>query len=334
MTLSKDMRAVRYHRRGTPDVLILEEVQRPVAGPGQALIRVEAAGVNFADVVQRGHGYYPASITLPAIAGSEFIGWIDSVGPGVTLQTGTRVIGSCPGAGYAEYVAVPAVQLASVPEDLPAAVALALFIQGLTAWFMLTEAAKLAAGEAVLIPSAGGGVGSLAVQIAADLGAGHIVALASSEQNRHYAHAAGATAVIDSSQSDWSDEITRTLNGRALDIVLDRGGGKSMLAGLSLLGPFGRLVVFGSSDGQLLDVPVGGLLERSISVTGFFLATYFAHRPQVLGAALDALVQRWREGRVKPLLGPSFALGEAAAAHALLESRTASGKIVLEVSSQ
>lgn len=333
MNQTATMRAVRYHVRGGPEVLTLDEIVRPVAGPGEVLVRVEAAGVNFADAVQRGNGFYPVPINLPAIAGSEFIGWIESVGAGVATPIGTRVMGSRIAGGYAEYVTVSAQELLPVPEDVPAATALALFIQGLTAWFMLTEAAKLCPGETVLIPSAGGGVGSLAVQLASDLGARQIIALATSSSNRKLATEAGATAVIDSSTPDWPELVKGALGGRALDIVLDRGGGASMLAALPLLGPFGRLVVFGSSDGELRDVPVGALLERSISVIGFFLASYFVNRPHRLEAGLSSLIQRWREGRLKPVVGQSFPLHKAAEAHALIESRSASGKIILEIAS-
>jgi len=322
------MKAVRYHRRGEPGVLQLEAVPRPIPGPYEVLVRIEAAGVNFADVAQRGGGHYPIQFPLPAIAGSEFIGTIEMAGENAGIAIGQRVLGAKLGAGYAEYVALPAAAVFPVASDVLASDALALFIQGLTAYFALVHLGSLQAGETVLIHGAAGGVGSLLVQLARALGAGSIIALASNATNRDRARTYGADLVIDSMQEGWSAEV-RSAAGRGVDLVLDRSGGNLMLQSIELLAPLGRCVVYGMADEQHRDVPIEPLVSKGQSVHGLFLALQMQLQPQRVSDALDQLFALLRSGELKPDRGGIFPLSQAADAHRLLESRRSFGKIIL-----
>ncbi|MDO7837317.1 NADPH:quinone oxidoreductase family protein [Sphingobium sp. HBC34] len=322
------MQAVRYHQRGGPEVLVLETIPRPVPAPHEVLVRVEAAGVNFADVAQRGYGHYPVQFPLPAIAGSEFIGTIEATGKNARVAVGQRVLGAWPGAGYAEYVALPSAAVFPVASDIAASDALAIFIQGLTAHFALAQLGALQPGDTVLIHGAAGGVGSMLVQLARALGAGSIIALASSAENRGRARGYGADVVIDGTRDDWATQA-RSAAEKGVDLVLDRSGGRAMLQSMELLSPLGRCVVYGMAEEQHRDIPIEPLVAKGQSVHGLFLALHMQLQPQRVGEALEQLVALLRSGQLKPDLGGSFPLSQAADAHRLLESRQSFGKLIL-----
>ncbi|WP_019886438.1 quinone oxidoreductase family protein [Streptomyces purpureus] len=300
------MRAVRFDRFGGPDVLDYVDLPEPTPGPGQLRITVEAAGVNYADTHQT-DGSYLAADQLPFVPGSEVVGRTDD---------GTRVLARVRG-GYAEQVVADAGTVVPIPEDLPAAHALALLMQGLTAWHLLTTAARLAPGETVVVHAAAGGVGSLAVQLARHMGAGRILAQASTDAKRALALDLGADAVA-----------TYPLENPA-DVILDGTGGALFDDALGSLGTLGRIVTYGSAA-RTPAAPVDPqrLARLGASVVGFWLRPVLA-RPEAVTGPLRELLALTAAGTLRPLAGPSYPLADVRRAHQDLLARRTTGKVTL-----
>ena len=220
------MQAIRFHRHGGPEVLQLEQVPVPEPGPGELLVRVEAAGVNYADTVRRWGDRYPIPTPLPAIAGGELAGTVERVGPDVDLSwQGVRVLATPPSAAYAQFALVPEPLTWRMPDSLSAANGLALLVQGLSAAFILQRAARLQPGERVLVEGAAGGVGSIGVQLARHYGSSQVLGAASSRTKRERVLALGADAAIDYSQPGWSAEVMHLTNGHGIDVIMEMTGG-------------------------------------------------------------------------------------------------------------
>lgn len=322
------MKAIRYHQTGGPEVLSLDEVPTPEPGPGEVLIRVAAAGVNYADLLQR-QGVYPIPGGLPAAPGFEVAGTVVAHGPGVSEPPiGSRVVSGLQGGGYAEYIATPAAVALLIPESLGFAEATALFVQGLTAYGLLTSAGRLQPGETVLVHAAAGGVGSLAVQLAKAREA-VVIGAASAPAKLDLIRSLGADAAVGYAQPDWAEVVRAATGGRGVDVVLESVGGAIGAASLDLLAPGGRLVVYGSASGEPVSVPTQALIYRGLSVVGYSMGAQMA--PQEMAAGLQALVGAAAEGRLKPLVGLRLPLAEAAAAHRAMGERKTTGKVVLDV---
>ena len=231
--------------------------------------------------------------------------------------------------GYGEYAAAPLATAFPLPDDLDESAALALLIQGLTAWHLYRTAARLRAGESVLVVSAAGGVGSLAVQLARPFGAGRVIAMASSEEKRRTVLSLGADAAVDPGAEDLGSALLEANGGERLDVVLEMAGGQIFEAGLDALAPFGRLVVYGIAGREQNEVATGGLMRGSKAVVGFWLRHCLA-RPEMLGEPLRDLFERAARGELKPLIGGIYPLADAARAHRDLEARRTSGKLLLD----
>jgi len=324
-----NMRAARFHRTGPPEVLQIEDVPIPAPGAGDVLVRVEAAGVNYADVVRRRGDFYPVPTPLPHISGSEFVGRIEAVGEGVDpALRGTRVLGSCDGGAYAEYVSLPGQRVYEVPEDIDAAAAAALFVQGLTAALTLKESGALKPGGSVFVEGAAGGVGSLALQLARLYGASLVVAGAGSEAKRAFAQQLGADAAVDYMRTGWAAEVRQATGGRGVDVALEMTGGDTLLECLDALAPGGRMIVYGAASGTLPAVPVEQLMKRGAGVQAFFLGAHIMRRP-LIEPLLAELFGWLREGRLSVHVGGRFPLARAAEAHSAIESRATTGKLVV-----
>ncbi|MFD5650252.1 zinc-binding alcohol dehydrogenase family protein [Streptomyces sp. NPDC127039] len=300
------MRAVRFARFGGPDVLEVVTVPVPRPEPGRLLIEVEAAGVNYADTHQI-DGSYLSADQLPHVPGNEVVG---------RTEDGRRVLARVRN-GYAERVVADESAVVEIPEDLPAAHALALLTQGLTAWHLLVGAARLQAGETVVVHAAAGGVGSLAVQLAGHLGAGRVLAQASTAAKRELALSLGADGIA-----------CYPLDERA-DIVLDATGGELFDQALASLADFGRLVSYGNaSRSPFTPVDPGRLGRLNASVVGFWLRPTLA-RPGAVTGPLEELLALTARGRLRPVAGPAYPLSETRRAHEDLLARRTTGKVTL-----
>lgn len=318
------MKAVRHHRFGPPDVLVLEEVPDPAPGPGQLLVQVAAAGVNFADVLMRGEAgptaRFRPQIALPATPGIEVAGTVLAAGPDTdTVLVGRRVTAFIPNGGYAELATVPAAGAVPVPDGLDDNRALALLSQGATAVGVI-DAAGLTAADTVLVEAAGGGIGSLLVQLAKRAGA-TVVAAASNERKLDLARKLGADRVVDYSQPGWAEQAG------PVTVVLETVGGRTAAEAFQLLaGRLGtRMVMYGFASGEPADISMGDVFSVGATVIPFSLG----RNPQLLPDLNRRALDLGTSGRLEPVIGDVLPLAEAAAAHRAFEDRTAIGKIVL-----
>jgi NADPH2:quinone reductase len=319
------MRAIQQLEFGGPEVLELVEVPVPEPAEGQVLVRVSRAGLNFADTHQR-EDQYVARQSLPLIPGSEVAG--------VREDTGERVVALVGHGGYAEYALAPAERVFPIPDGLDDGTALALLLQGLTAWHLYRTCARLAPNDSVLVVSGAGGVGSLAVQLAKPLGAGRVIATASSAEKRALCLQLGADAAIDGDASDpdrLRERLLEANDGREVDVVLEMAGGPLFDVALRAMADRGRLVVYGISSREQNAVRTGRLLKRSQSIIGFWLFHYLdrrEHLEQPL-AELFALAAR---GTIRAVVGETYGLSEARRAQEDLAGRRTRGKLLLDPS--
>ncbi len=297
------MRAIRVDSFGGPEVLAVVDAPDPAAGDGERLVAVDAAGVNFGDALVR-RGEYFGGQPLPVWPGWEAVGR--------DADTGERLVALVPERGYAERLAVPRAAAWPVPDDVPDGVALALVLQGATAWHLLEG---MSPDAAVLVTGAGSGVTALVVQLALARGAGRVAVVSSTAAKAERMRAFGAEPV---------DAVPR---GRAFDLVVDMVGGELLDAALRALRPRGRAVLFGAASGVTNRLDTGALLRHGLTVSGFWLG--HVQREGDLGATLAELWAAWRAGGLQPVLGPELPLADAPRAHRLVEGRTGVGKVVL-----
>lgn len=297
------MRAIQIEEFGGLDVLQLQDVPVPEAGPGEVLIKVSRCGVNYADTHQRENSYL-AKFELPLIPGGEVAG---------VTEDGQRVLGLLRSGGYAEYAVAPSSMVFPIPDGVDDGRALAMLIQGTTAWHLYKTCARLAEGERVLVISGAGGVGSLAVQLGKRYGA-HVTATASSEEKRALCLELGADAAIDASEIEGP-----------FDVVLEMAGGETFDRSLKALAPFGRLVTYGIASGEPNTVQSGALMRKSRTVVGFWLM----HALDRLREPLDELLQ----SDVRVVVGDTYPMSEVRRAHDDLQARRTSGKLLLDPSS-
>lgn len=316
------MRAVRIEVRGGPEVLNWVETAAPRPRPGEVLIEVKAAGVNFADVMQR-EGSYPQPTRLPLIPGLEVAGRVVEGGEAVGLSAGARVLAFVR-AGYAELAVARAAGVVPLPEGLSDAEATAFAVQGATAK-LVAEAAQVRAGEWVLLHAAAGGVGVLAVQLLKSMGA-KVVATASTPEKRELARSLGAAVCVDYGRPGWVDEVKAATGGEGAQVVLEMVGGEVGRQSFGCLAPFGRMVVFGMATGKAAPVEPMELVFKNQRLIGVAITGYPTER---LAAATGEMLRLWREGSVRPVLGGTFPMPEAARAHRALQERGSVGKLAL-----
>jgi NADPH2:quinone reductase len=318
----RSVRAIRITQWGGPEVLeLVDDAPAPEPGPGELLLRVSRAGVNFADTHAR-EDTYVARYQLPLIPGAEVAG---------TTHDGRRVVALTGGTGgYAELAAVPRDSAFDIPDGVGDAVALALLIQGLTAWHLYRTAARLDPGDSVVVHSAAGGVGSLALQLAKPFGAGRVIATASSEDKRTLALELGADAVVDVTRDDLADALVEANGGRPVDVVLEAAGGRVFDASLDALAPFGRLVVYGIASRESAHPSTGHLMKHSKAVVGFWLFHCLAHPARLVAEPLADLLGRAARGELRVLEGKTYPLSQARRAHEDLTARRTTGKLLLD----
>jgi NADPH2:quinone reductase len=324
------MRAIRISRWGGPEVLELDaDVPLPEPGEQDVLLRVTRAGINFADTHARENSYL-ARYELPLVPGAEVAGVVEHDGPGFTA--GERVVALVGSGGYAEYVAAPAATTFAVPEDVSDATALAFVIQGLTAWHLYRTCARVQPGESVVVHAAAGGVGSLAVQLGRPLGAGRVIATASTEDKRALALELGADAAVDVTRDDLAEALVEANLGEPVDAVLEMAGGRVFDASLEALAPFGRLVAYGIASREPNTVSSGALMRRSRAVVGFWLMHCLRRPAEMIDAPLQELFDRAAAGELRVIEGETYPLSEARRAHEDLQARRTAGKLLLDPS--
>lgn len=313
------MKGVQIKEFGGPEVLTHTDLPDPQPGDGETLVTVARAGVNFADTHVTRNDYL-ADQSLPVIPGGEISG---------TTPDGKRVAALLMNGGYAEKVAVPDASLVPVPDEVDDDQAAALLLGGLTARSILRISADLQEGESVAIHAAAGGTGSLAVQLAKSMGAGRVIALASSEPKRQMTLELGADAAIDSRSDDLTEAILEANGGEPVDVVLEMSGGEAFEASLRALAPFGRLVTFGIASREENLVKTGHLMRNSRAVVGFWLVHLFS-RPDLLRDGITEVLGAAAAGNLKAVIGEVLPMSEARRAHEALAARETTGKLLLD----
>ncbi len=314
------MKAIQITEFGGPDVLQHVDLPDPEPAEGEVLVEVARSGINFADTHQRRDDYL-APAQLPMIPGAEVSG---------TTPDGTRVAAMLMGGGYAERVSVPEANLVPIPDGVTDDQAAALLLQGLTAWHMLRNSSHLEQGESVVVHAAGGGVGTLAVQLAKRMDAGRVIAIASTEEKRELAQQLGADAAIDARADDLEAAILEANGDKQVDVVLEMSGGKAFEASLGALAPFGRLVVFGIASRDSNEINSGSLLQKSRAVIGFWLVHLLALRRDLVTEGIGELLGAVASGDLEVVIGEVYPLTEAARAHEDIQSRRTQGKLLLD----
>jgi NADPH2:quinone reductase len=322
------MKAIRVHETGEASVLRHEDIAAPVAGPGQVLVKIEAAGVNFIDVYFR-TGLYPAP--LPLVLGQEAGGVVVAVGaevPESDVRVGDRVAYCSAQGAYAEYAAVPASQVVVLPTGVSVRTGAAVMLQGMTAHYLTTSTYPLKPGDQCLVHAAAGGVGLLLCQIARLRGA-RVIGTVSTPEKAELARGAGADDVILYAEQDFATEVKRLTGGAGVQVVYDSVGKTTFDRGLDCLARRGMMVLFGASSGPVPPFDLQVLNRKgALFVTRPSLAHYTATRAELVQRSSEVLA--WVEsGTLDVRIGREFPLSAAAEAHRELEGRRTTGKVLL-----
>ena len=314
------MKAIQIQEFGGADAFEYVELPDPAPQEGEALVEVARSGVNFADTHSTRNDYL-AEQQLPLIPGAEIAG---------RTADGRRVVALLGNGGYAQKVAVPEANLIPIPDEVDDEAAAGALLQGLTAMALVRRAARVEAGETVVVEAAAGGTGTLAVQIAKGAGA-KVIGLASSAEKRELVASLGADACVDSRHEDLNAAILEANGGRKVDAVLHMSGGDAFDAEFSALAPLGRIVVFGNASREQREVSTATLLQTSRAVIGFWLIHILA-RPDLAVPMIGELLAALGRGELQVTIGGVYPLSEAARAHEALESRQTTGKLLLDPS--
>lgn len=320
------MKAIRVETCGGADQLVYKEIEKPEPRPNEALVKIEAIGVNFIDVYHR-TGLYP--LPLPFTPGSEAAGTVEAIGSEVSeIAVGDRVAYAMVVGSYAEYAVVPAARLVKMPEGIDAQTGAAAMLQGMTAHYLSTSTYPLKSGDTALVHAAAGGVGLLLIQMAKRAGA-RVFGTVSTQEKARLAREAGADEVILYTEQDFQQEVRRMTEGRGVQVVYDSVGVTTFLKSLDSLAPRGLLALFGQSSGSVPPFDAALLAQKgSLYLTRPSLAQYALTREELLWRAGDVL--NWiKSGELKLRIEKTFPLREAAEAHRQLEGRATTGKILL-----
>jgi NADPH2:quinone reductase len=314
------MRAVQITEFGGPEVLTLVDLPDPAPGDGQLLVRVDRVGVNYADT-HHAENSYLAKVTLPLVPGGEVVG---------RTPDGRRVVAIVGSGGYAQLAVADEGAAFDVPDAIDDVTALAMVVQGTTAWLLLRKSVHLERGESVVVHAAAGGVGSLAVQLAKAWGAGRVIATASSPEKRQLALDLGADVAIDANADSMTDALREANKGRRVDVVLDMTGGRITDESVAALAPFGRLAFYGMANRTPpKPIQAASLLSHSTTVAGMWLM-HAMRVPGLLPGALADLFALVGSGDLRAVPGGDYPLSEAYRAHEDLRARRTVGKLVLD----
>jgi NADPH2:quinone reductase len=322
------MKAIQLKEYGGPEVLKVIEKEKPVPAGHEVLIEVHAIGVNYADTARR-EGQYVVPTPLPFIPGAEVAGVVAATGEKASITPGTRVVTLIESGGYSEYVTADERGLIPLPEGLDFKLAAALPLQGLSAYHIIKTMGRLEKGESVLVHAAAGGVGTLAVQLAKLLGAGKVIATASTDEKLQLAKEMGADVLVNYTNEDWEKEVLEATGGKGVNVALEMAGGEIFNKTLKCLAAFGRLVIYGVASGEQSRFYPSSLMARNQSVIGFFLPQIM-RKPELLQPSMKELMTYVAEGKLKLTIGEVHPLEDAAKVHTLMQSRKTKGKVILE----
>ena len=313
------MKAIQITKFGGPEVMELVDLPDPIPTDTEELIDVSCIGINYADTHQTENSYLSKQ-TLPLVPGIEVVG---------KTQSGRRVLASATTGGYAQKALAPKAMCVDIPEGVTDEQAVAMLVQGTTAWHILKTMAHVKPGESVVVQAGAGGVGTLAIQLAKMWGA-KVIAVTSSAAKNELAKSLGADAVVDANSDDLAGAMIAANGGKRVDIVLEMVGGKTFDASLEALAPFGRLVTFGMAS-RTAPTPInpGLLMGGTKTVAGFWLSHCFGKK-ELMGDVLTELFALISSGALKPVIGATYGLSEAKIAHQAMLARQTTGKVTLD----
>jgi NADPH2:quinone reductase len=312
------MKAIQITEFGGPEVMKLVDLEDPSIGEGQELINVTAIGINYADTHQTENSYLSQQ-KLPLIPGIEVVG---------KTAAGVRVLAPIDGGGYSQKAVAYSAALIPIPDTVTDQQALAMLVQGTTAWHILKTIGHLKVGETVVVHAAAGGVGSIAIQLAKMWGA-KVIAVASSEAKRSLALSLGADAVVDATEENLGDALKAANAGKRVNIVLEMVGGKTFDESLEILAPFGRLITYGMASRTAPSlIQPATLMGGSKTISGFWLSHCFGKK-ELMNDVIAQLFKLIEEGKLKPVIGEVFPLSQATLAHKSMLARETMGKITL-----
>ncbi len=327
----KTMRAVRIREPGPPEVLEEDSVPRPEPRESEVLIRVHAAGVNRPDVLQR-LGMYPLPADADPLPGLEVAGEIVASGENASRwRTGDKVMALCHGGGYAEYCRVNENHCLGIPGKLSFVEAAAIPETFFTVWYNVFMRAGLGPGETLLVHGGSSGIGTTAIQLAKSAGAS-VITTAGSDDKCSFCTGLGAEHALNYKEIDWEEEVAKLTDGKGVDLVLDMVAGPYMQKNMNVLGRDGRYVIIAFLQGSKAELDMRQVLGKRLTITGSTLRPQTTVEKAGIAAELqDQVLPLLASGEVRPIIDSTFALGDAAKAHALMESSKHMGKIVLEV---
>ena len=315
------MKAIQITEFGGPEVMKYLELPDPTPAGSQVVLDVTAIGINYADTHQTENSYL-AQQKLPLIPGMEVVG---------KMPDGSRVLALASTGGYCQKTLVSPRTVIPLPEQVSDGQALAMMVQGSTAYLILKEMAHVKAGESVVVHAGAGGVGSVAIQLAKEWGA-FVIAVTSSDEKKKLCKELGADAVVDANEADLKSALLAANNNKPVDIVLEMVGGKTFDQSLAALAPFGRLVFYGMASRTAPEnIAPGMLMPKSQSIIGFWLVNALAKRELMQEVFMD-LFTMIISGKLKPVVGATYPLSEAQQAHRDMLARKTVGKIVLDPS--
>lgn len=324
------MKAIQFETYGGPEVLKMTEKEKPTPRENEVLIEIDCVGVNYADTARR-EGQYVVPTPLPFIPGAEVAGVVVEVGEKVTkIKTGTRVVSLIESGGYSEYALSNELSVIPLPDEISFHDAVALPLQGLSAYHILKTMGRLQPGESVLIHAAAGGVGTIAVQLAKIFGAGKVIATASTKEKLTLAKEMGADVLIDYTKEGWELEVREATAGKGVDVALEMAGGDIFNKTLKCLAPFGRLVVFGNASREIYTMNPQILMRRNQSVVGFFLPQIMK-KPDLLLPSIQELFSYVASGKLKLTIGGIYPIEQAAEVHEEMNARQTKGKLILQI---
>jgi NADPH2:quinone reductase len=324
------MRAWQVHELGDPkSALVLEEVEEPTPSSGEVVVEVEAAALNFFDILLC-RGEYQERPSLPFTPGAEVSGTVVEVGRGVDLTVGTRVLAAplLPKGGFTEKVVVPASgAVFPVPDTMPFEIAAAMHLAYQTAFFGLHRRANLSEGETVLVHAGAGGVGSAAIQLAVAAGA-RVISTAGGAEKVEICRELGAEISVDYEEENFVDTVKEATEGRGADVIFDPVGGDVFDLSRKCVGFEGRIVVVGFTGGRIAEAPTNHVLVKNYSVIGLHWGLYNKFMPKLVAETHEALVELYEEGKIDPLIYKTVPFEEVPEALELLGSRKTYGKLV------
>jgi NADPH2:quinone reductase len=324
------MKAVLCRSYGPPESLTLEDIDPPQAGPGQVLVDVHASAVNFPDVLMI-EGKYQSQPPFPFSPGCEIAGTVAALGDGVAdMQVGDRVFGGIGVGGFAEQVAVAPSNLMPMPERMSFAQASGISTTYGTSYYALKQRASLQPGETLLVLGAAGGVGLAAVELGKAMGA-RVIAAASSPEKLEVAHRVGADELVDYSDGELKDKVKALTSGRGADVIYDPVGGDLFDQCMRCIAWYGRLLVIGFAAGDIPKVPINLVLLKSCQVVGVFFGSWSARFRDEAAENFREILALYEAGRIDPLIGREYDLGDYALALRELSERRAIGKVVVKV---